>query len=382
MSKLKQILAKTYINLLRIIPIKKNRIYFVSNFGDRYSCNPRAFFEYLYSNHKEEFEFYYCINGKDKSYLPKDVKTSKYLSLKDIYYLNTSKYIINNFRFHTYFKKRKSQIYIQTWHGATLQFKAIEAAVEEYLNPNYVQLAKNDGKYIDLMPLGSNFVKEKYEKYFWNDNCIFTNEGTPRYDVIINSTIDSCNAIKQKLGLPLDKKLVVIAPTFKNNKPLSYDLLDNKKLKKIFKEKLNEDVIIGYRFHPNVASQASNLVFEDAIDLTMVNDSQDIILASDFLITDFSSMIFDGIFANKKCFCYSKNFDEYIKTERNLWIDPNNFLISICKTEKELYDKIADSKNFDFKGLKLKLLKTYGITETGHGCENLYKRMIEIKNKK
>lgn len=47
--------------MFKIFPIKKKRIYFIARYGKQYSCNPKAYFEYLYKNHHDEFEFVWCL---------------------------------------------------------------------------------------------------------------------------------------------------------------------------------------------------------------------------------------------------------------------------------------------------------------------------------
>ena len=377
--KFKALVAKTYVAFLRVFPIKKNRIYFISNDGRRYSCNPRAFFEYLYKNHKNEFEFYYCLNKETRKSLPKDVKSARYKSLKDLYYLNTSKYIVNNMRFHYIFKKRKGQIYIQTWHGGCIPVKAVEKAAEDKLNPSYVVSAKNDGKYIDVFPVGSKTLEELYKKYFWCDGEIL-NIGTPRYDKLINITAEDVLKAKTNLNLPTDKKLLLVAPTFKNNKPLEYDILDNEKIVKFFKEKLGEDIVVAYRFHPNVAEQAKSLNLQGVIDLTQAQDVDEVVIASDYLISDFSSIIIDGMFCGKKVFCYTKSLKDYLENDRDLWIDFEKYPIKICEDENSLFKEFEKSKNYNVKEMIDTAIKNFGISEDGQACERLY-NYIKTKNK-
>ena len=65
--------------------VGQKRIYLISNDGEKYSCNPRAIFEYLYKNHKDEFDFVYIVNNNHlKSLLPRDVKTAKQGTLKEM----------------------------------------------------------------------------------------------------------------------------------------------------------------------------------------------------------------------------------------------------------------------------------------------------------
>lgn len=379
MKKIKIFLAKVYIFLLKILPIKKNRIYFVSNFGKRYSCNPRAYFEYLYKSHKGEFDFYYCLNYKEND-LPTGIKSAKYCSIKDLYYLSTSKYIVNNFRFHSLFKKRKKQIYIQTWHGAPVPIKAVEAAVENNLAKEYVRDAQNDAKYIDIVTVGSDSVKNLFEKYFWNNGKIL-NAGTPRYDSLVNANKEEINQAKERIGINKTKKLFLIAPTFDKNKKLEESLMNIEKIIQYFKEFLNEDVQIAYRFHPNVAHLANDLDLGMAINLTNISNVDDVVLASDYIVTDFSSILVDGMYAHKKCICYVENFDNYIKNNV-LWLEPDLFPIKVCKTFNELLEEIKNMKNYSPQKVMEIINNNYGSTEKGKACESLYNEMIKLGNKK
>ncbi len=378
MKRIKYFFGRILICLLRVLPIKKNRIYFVSNDGNKYSCNPKAFFEYLYKNHKDEFDFYYCLNNNAEKFLPSDVKTAKYKSIKDLYYLYTSKFIVNNFRFHIWFKKRKSQIYIQTWHGGPLPMKAIEVAVENRLNKNYVAQAKNDGKYIDILTVGSDAIYEYFEKYFWCSGKI-ANIGTPRYDSVIKATNKDFEQAKKKLNLPLDKELILFAPTFKDKKSWEEDVLDNQKIVDFFKKKLKKDVVIGYRFHPNIAKLIDDSKLKGAINLTNIDDSDEVVFASDIVISDFSSIVIDGFFAKKKSLFYVPNLDDYIKNERDLWIDFDRCPLRFCRNEEELFDELEKLETTKQDDKTKKFYNDFGITENGNACENLYNLIQNYK---
>ena len=379
MKKIKIFLAKVYIFFLKILPIKKNRIYFVSNFGKRLSCNPRAYFEYLYKNYKKEFDFYYCLNYKEKD-LPEDVKTGRYCSLKDLYYLYTSKYVVNNFRFHSLFKKRKNQVYIQTWHGAPVPIKAVEGAVENKLSKEYLRDAKNDGKYIDILTVGSKSVEKYFQKYFWTNGKIF-NIGTPRYDALVNANQNDVIIAKDKIKIDKNKKLFLIAPTFDKNKKIEESLMNVDEIIKTFKDYLKEDVQVAYRFHPNIAEEAKNIKLGNAINLTDISNVKDVVLAADYIVTDFSSILVDGMYANKKCICYVENYNEFIKNN-TLWLETDLFPIKICKTFEDMLLEIRDMGSYSPDYVMEKINNNYGSTENGSACEQLYATMKNIKNYK
>lgn len=360
----------------RLFKIKKNRIYFISNHG-RFSCNPKAFFEFLYNNHKEEFDFYYCLN--QKMCIGDDVKQAKFKTIKDFYYFYTSKYIISNQRLDKRYKKKKGQIYIQTWHGGPIPMKAIEGAVWN-ANKKDLEQAKKEGKSINALTVGSDDILSYYKKYFFCSGE-FLNFGTPRYDTLINATKDNFIDAKKALGLPIDKEIVLIAPTFKNDHNIKRDLLDNKKIIDFFKEELNKEVVICYRFHPFLLEETQKLTIDNAINLTQVDDGDSVVFASDYIVTDFSSIIVDGLFAKKKCVCFSNYFEEYQQTDRDLWIDFDKFPFKFCKNEDELLSELKNLEKYDYEKIIKKVYKDYGITETGHASEKLYEYLKNYENK-
>ena len=380
MKKIKRFIAKVYIAFLKLLPIKKNRIYFVSNFGTRVACNPKAFFDYLYNNHKSEFDFYYCLNSNNGT-LPSDVKTAKYKSLKDLYYLYTSKYIVNNFRFHTLFSKRKSQVYVQTWHGGPVPQKKIEKDAEKTLNEGYIKEAKNDSQNISLLLTGSTSIQEIFSKGFWYDGEV-CNFGTPRYDLFFNENTELKNKLREQFNISADSIIVLYAPTFRNNTKPEDMVLDNKTIVNALKKHFKKDIVLAYRFHPNQAKEVKDLVFEDegVINLTSYPDSVDLEILSDILLTDFSSCLADFLVLNKPCFMIVKDYEEYLKNERGLYMSLEELPYPIFKSEKEFAEFL--NKTNDIDGLFDKKIKAFskkiGLSENGNACKSLYEKMKQL----
>lgn len=380
MRKIKRLLARIYIAFLKILPIKQNRIYFVSNFGTRISCNPKAFFEYLYKNHKREFEFYYCLNKKTTS-LPKDVKSAKYKSLKDLYYLYTSKYIVNNFRFHSMFFKRNKQIYIQTWHGGPVPQKKIENDAVADLSKDYINAAKNDSKQIDLLLTGSSAIQKIFSSAFWYNGKV-TNFGTPRYDSFFQDNAELKCQLKKQYSIKEDSVIILYAPTFRNNSDPQELFLDNKTVLDAAKKYFNRDVTLLYRFHPHLADKLAKLSFDDdnVINVTDYPDSVDLEILSDVLITDFSSCLADFFVLKKPCFLIIKDYENYLKNERELYMNLNQLPYPIFKSEKEFAKYISTTQNIN-SSLNKKIEDfsiQIGLSEKGIACSTLYDELKKL----
>ena len=373
--------GKICVAVFKLFPIKKNRIYFISNNGARYSCNPRAYFEYLYKNHKDEFDFYYCLNHKCEL-LPKGVKHHSFLSIFDLYYLYTSKYIVNNFRFHIFFAKRKKQIYIQTWHGGPIMYKKFE---KDALNLPYfyTKFAKNDAQYIDILCCGSQQAKNVLDNNFYCDNkTVMT--GSPRCDKLIIPNKNEKAEILKRLKLDEHDFIVLYAPTFRNKQKVEDSVLENERIKKSFEKVANgREVKILYRFHPNVARKSKRLNLESFVkNVTFYPDIQDLIMVADVLITDYSSCMFDMMLTYKPCIIFTNKPNQFLSQERGVYFPTKDLPFPVANGEDELYAKIEDFDNSfnNYSKKILTFLNNFGCIEDGHACERLYNVMKEYKN--
>ena len=110
--------------LFRVLPVKNNKI-FCSNFGGRgYGDNPKYICEHLLSS-SDKYDIVWEVNDLDE-YMPEGIRKVKYLSFRAIYEATTSRVWIDNVRKNIWFRKRKNQLYIQTWHGG-IGFKKAES---------------------------------------------------------------------------------------------------------------------------------------------------------------------------------------------------------------------------------------------------------------
>lgn len=376
---------KIFCNIFMIFPIKNKRIYFISNFGEKYACNPRAIFEYLYKNHKNECEFVYIANNETiKALLPKDVKTAQLGSIKERFYYHTSKVIVNNFRFPLEYKKRKKQFYVQTWHGSTIPYKMIEKDVEESLNPSYVEMAKHDSKYIDVVPMGSTACKEIFDRCFYCDQKAVVT-GTPRTDRLINKTKKEVLAVKRQLNINLDEYIVLYAPTFRNNQDIKQSFLNNELIKNAFEKVTGKKVTILYRFHPNIADEARQYNFENYVrNVTDYFDIQDLIMISNVMITDFSSCAFDMMFAGGQALIYTNNAKQYAEEERGLYISLNQLPFMVADSEEELIKNIYNLNSYskDYENKVKEFISSMGAKEDGNASKRLGEMIMAKIDKK
>ena len=98
---------------------------------------------------------------------------------------------------------------------------------------------------------------------------------------------------------------------------------------------------------------------------------QELIAISDFMITDYSSCMFDMMYMRKPCLLYMPDFEEYTERERALYFDIKELPFLKAYTEDEMFDAI---KNFDGDKYKQDIESFLGIIgsfEKGTACQTI-----------
>lgn len=351
MTLIKKILFKIYKTVFKllgiVIPKNKHLIMFESFLGKYYSDNPRAIYEYIKENYPH-FTMYWSI---DRKFIDKmkdyDIKPVKRFSLRWLYLMNRSKYWVSNSRLPLWVPKPNKTIYIQTWHGTPLKKLALDmdevhmpGTTTEKYKRNFVREASK----WDFLLSPNSYSTEIFRRAF-NFNKKIIESGYPRNDYLINNNnIREIINIKKQLNLPLDKKIILYAPTWRDNNfygrgRYKFDLhidLD------LLKEKLSNDYIIIMRMHYLVAENLNLYNYNGFIyDFSQHEDIRELYLISDMLITDYSSVFFDYAILKRPIIFYVYDLEEYRDKLRGFYFDFQREAPGpLVKTTEELLDAI------------------------------------------
>lgn len=351
----------------RLLPINKNMVVFENFFGRGYGDNPKYVVEEILNRKINNIKLIWLVKGKYYDDIPSCVKQVKRGTLRELYYLSTAHVWVDNSRKPLGTTKRKNQFYIQLWHGG-IGMKKVEGANIEKLDNYYIKSAIKDSKMIDLFISSSDNFTDEIKKYFWYDGEILES-GLPRTDILINSRNSS-----------ISNNILLYAPTFRDNGDSSVYNLDYMELKKQLELKFGGIWKIYVRLHPNASYLQDKIEYNEyIINASNFGDINDLILKSDILITDYSSCIFDAIYAGKKTFMYAPDLDNYIKL-RGLSIDLNNLPFSISYNIDELYNNIKEFDNGNYKKNVDFFLNNIKSFETGDASRVITDRIIEVIN--
>ncbi len=358
------------------VRVKKNRIICWSFNFNKYACNPRAISEYLLKYHLGEFEIFWAFKD-DKNIEDVDdrINIVKKNSINYILVLYSSRFVITNMRndyADSYFIKKKNQKYIMTWHGS-FSLKRIEKDVSEILGSKYIRRAKLDSKMCDIMLSSSKFHTELFKRSFWYNGEIME-KGTPRCDFLFENHYSYRKVLLSKLGIPLNKKILLYAPTFRSNYSLdSYKLKWNSTLQ-ILNDKFQSEFVILIKLHPNFIGRSNNsiseLIDDDNIkDFTLYPDIQELLAISDIFVTDYSSAMYDFSLMGKPCFIYANDVDTY---DRGFYFKIKELPYPYATNEQSFDDLIKGFNKVEYIKQLEEFFNKIGNFEKGNACDSLY----------
>lgn len=304
--------------------------------------------------------------------MPHGVRKVKYRSFKAYKELLTAKVWIDNIKTSSKPQKKENQFYLQTWH-AGLGLKASEQQIEDDLSKQYVKMARRDASMTNLMLSDSEWTTDIYKNYFWYNGPI-AKTGFPRNDLLVNQQKNIKEKVYSFFKINKTNRIVMYAPTFRDNSS-NFDIykFDFLRILNILKEKFNSDYVLLIRLHPNISNNTDIYKFNSRfVNAGQYPDMQELILASDILITDYSSCMFDAMIAKKKVFLLAKDLTCFEKKDRKLLFNiKSDVPFTFSNNEDELitnirkYNEVKYNKQIAFFESKVNLF------EDGHAAERV-----------
>lgn len=236
--------------------------------------------------------------------------------------LSEARILVNNNNFPFYFRKRDGQTYIQTWHGTPLKKLGNDVASTNF-SLSYWNLMWREATYWDALLAQNDYAAEVLAKCFGFDGHVVA-EGYPRNDSLRSDDVDTRRAeIRQLLDIPEGKTAILYAPTWRDdakNASKQYELvtyLDFEKAQKL----LGEDYVLLLRGHHNIASQRQTAANKFVIDVTEYPEVNDLYIAADILVNDYSSVMFDFCVTGKPILFLTPDIAQYRDSTRGFYFD-------------------------------------------------------------
>ena len=390
----KVIFIRKRLQYLMYYPKKVNekKVLFESFMGRKYVDSPKAIYEYmLNSKEYEDYEFVWFFNNPEEyKELEKNPRTKvyKYGSKKYFELYATSKYWITNSRVPDTILKKKNQIYVQCWHGTPLKKLGFDIEVQGGNAMNSLKDIRYkyqvDSKKYTYMVSPSKFCTEKYISAFnlkaVGKEDIVIEKGYPRNDFLLNYTDKDVKKIKKELKVPENKKVILYAPTWRDNQHTSgvgytyKTAVDFDKLK----EELGDEYIILFRAHYFVANSFDFKKYKGFVyDVCNYDDINHLYVISDILITDYSSVFFDYSILKRPMLFYMYDLEEYQGTLRDFYFDINELPGPIIQEEKDLIKEIKKTEKFKYDKKYKAFNDKYTYLDDGKASERVVKEIFK-----
>jgi len=319
--------------------VKKDLVFFESFNGDLYGDSPRYIYEKYIDTDGINRRYVWSIKKEGSKSIPGKHKRVKPGTMRYMLALARAGILVSNMRQPSWYVKRKGQFFFETWHGTPLKRLVFDMDEVYTASPGYKKTFYEQSRKWDRLLSGNPYSTEIFEHAFMMPREKIVELGLPRNDRLkADKDEETKRKLKEKLGLPADKKIVLYAPTWRDNKfkgSGDYEMklpFDGDFINKV------PDCFFMLRMHYFVSGTSGmEEIFKDnAVDMSVYDDINDLYLASDILITDYSSVFFDFALLERPIIFYAYDEDEYKGELRGLYFDMEYCPGPVVKTQDEL----------------------------------------------
>lgn len=364
--------------LCRVLPVNRKKIVFCCIEGTTgYTCNPKYIAEELIRQNqaapgKEKFELVWLVNDTSKRF-PKEIKVIRNTLWKRAYELTTAHLWIDNSRKQLEVRKRKGQIYVQTWH-AKLGFKPTCLDRGESFSRIAYLVSKHDSDMIDYVLSNSKWYDDTLPTGMIYNGPVLR-LGSPRCDILINAREEAGKRVRELYHLPAHARILMYAPTFRGGSQgtdrsieVNQGFPDFIRLQNTMQKQFGGEWYMFLRLHPQLAarkiekavpSEADSETGRFLIDISKEEDMYEFLAGCDAYMTDYSSAAFDAAVMEIPVLLYADDYAEYEGERGKLLWDFRQLPFPFARNNEELEHAIQSFDMHRYRdGLKKLFLET------------------------
>jgi CDP-glycerol glycerophosphotransferase len=363
----------------RALP-RKRTVVFESGNGRQYGDSPRALYEEL-SRRDVDLR---SVWSTSSTFRPLDPSTRKVMPRSPAYYweLGRAKVWVNNQNFPIAVRPARRTYYLQTWHGTPLKRMQHDAVSTMGRSEGYLDRVTRMTGYWDALLSPSPTATERFRSAFRFDGPVIE-EGYPRNDILASAEIDDvARLVKRRLGLDPDVRLILFAPTFRDDEKIGSRFVFNPHVDfEELAEHLPDGAVLGVRKHGIIrqAVKIPEAVGDRVIDLSSYPDVQDLLAAADVLITDYSSLMFDYALKRRPILLYCYDIESYRDELRGFYADFESEAPGpILRTDKDLFRALGalDEVLAAYAPNLERFASTYGPKDDGNAAARVVDELL------
>jgi len=372
---------KRFFATAKKLPIAEDTIVFESGLGKQYSDSPRAIYEELVRRGDTRTKVW-VYNRRLPFSDPHTIVVQR-LSPQYFWYLARAKYWVNNQNFPFYITRRKNGVYLQTWHGTPLKRMQHDLDVIEGRDSGYLERVSQASRQWSYLLSPSPFATAAFSTAF-RHNAEILEHGYPRNDVLASPGVHVLSdPIREKLDLPKDKKVLLYAPTFRDDQNISgnrfgFDLpFDMERFAALH----GNEYVLLLRMHVVVRNKISipDHLSDVVRDVSTHDNINELYIVSDALITDYSSVFFDYSILERPIIFFAYDLEKYRDQLRGFYLDYDSEVPGpVVTSEGELWNTVSllEEKAPELSARSAAFASEYAPYDDGYAAQRVVDRVF------
>ena len=358
----------------RRLPIDENLAVYAAYWYRGYSCNPAAIYERMRELAPQVKGVWVVNTPAQAAALPDGVpyvlaNTPRYLKL-----MATAKYLVNNVNFPHTMTKRPGSVHVQTQHGTPLKYLGLDLRDRPLAadGMDFDRLLEHVARWDYLVSPNPHSTESFQRAYPGSYEVLQT--GYPRNDRLADPDPQEVTAIRDRLGVPAGNRVVLYTPTHREQQDSFVPALDVVALAR----SLGPTTTVLMRAHYFYGDAG---LPDDAgvVDVSAHPVVEDLYLAADILVTDYSSSMFDYAVLDRPIVVFAPDWDDYQRIRGvyfDLMAEPPG---AVARTEDELAALLAPGGAADTNAtakLRADFRARFCPWDDGHAAERVVRKVF------
>ncbi|MFF5895624.1 CDP-glycerol glycerophosphotransferase family protein [Streptomyces argenteolus] len=345
------------------------------------ACNPAA----VYAKARElvpHIRGVWVVSSRHRDRMPPDVPYVIEGSRAYWRTMATATYLVNNSSFPGGFTKRPGQVYLQTHHGTPLKTMGLDQRPYPALTNgvSFERIAAHAGQW-DFSLSANPHSTEIWDRVY-PSSCEQLPYGYPRNDLLCSATPELSGKVRAELGIAPGATVLLYAPTHRDYRTGFLPRLDLDRLA----AELGPDWVLLVRAHYFYGRSSGTAAGDRVVDVTGHPRVEELCLASDALITDYSSLMFDYACLDRPVITYAPDWEAY-RAARGTYVDllsgrPGDTPGAVATTEAGLREVLLSGawRAPEAEALRAAFRARFCPYDDGHAAERVVRRVFGVSS--
>ncbi|MET0811522.1 MAG: CDP-glycerol glycerophosphotransferase family protein [Microbacterium sp.] len=342
----------------------ENAVFFESFYGRNASCNPLAIDRELAVRAPEVRRYWSVVDLSVRvpdGAIPVVDGSPEWWRAR-----GASRLLVVNDWLRRRFERRPGQIVLQTWHGTPLKRLALH---RPGFDPRRMAAVVRESRRWNVLLAQNPYAARLLGKaYAFLTRPIWV-EGYPRNDVLV--TGDGA-ATRAALGIRPEERVVLYAPTWRDDRAEMVDFLDPAALASAI------DAVVLVRGHSRTLQPGKDAAGPRVIDVTAFPDTSQLLLAADELVTDYSSVMFDFSVTGKPMYFLVPDMEHYRGELRGFYFDLVDHAPGpVVRSQEELIAALTSADTAAYADKYAVWRAKFNPRDDGHAAERVVARILD-----